>query len=54
MEPDYSPHDKIDSFISAHSQEDQYKEWTSVAEPLKDETKDFENTHAYIKRRKID
>ncbi len=43
------PHDKIDSFISAHSQEDQYKEWTSVAEPLKDETKDFENTHKLYK-----
>ena len=39
------PHDKIDSFISAKSSTDQYKEWIKTATPLKNETEDFENAY---------
>lgn len=43
------PHDKIDSFISAKSSTDQYKEWIKTATPLTEETKEFENAYREYK-----
>ena len=46
------PHDKIDSFISAKSPTDQFKEWTDSAAPLSDERKKFINTYNTFKSKK--
>lgn len=43
------PHDKIDSFISAKSSAEQYKEWTKSAAPLTKETETFENAYKEYK-----
>ena len=39
------PHDKIDSFISARSSTEQYKEWTKTVSLLSEETWEFENAY---------
>ena len=39
------PHDKIDSFISARSSTEQYKEWTKTVGLLSEETEEFENAY---------
>lgn len=46
------PHDKIDSFISAKSPTDQFKEWTDSAAPLSDERQNFINTYNTFKSKK--
>lgn len=46
------PHDKIDSFISAKSPTDQFKEWTDSAIPLADERQYFINTYSTLKSKK--
>lgn len=46
------PHDKIDSFISAKSPTDQFKEWTDSAAPLSDERQNFINTYNAFKSKK--
>ena len=46
------PHDKIDSFISAKSPTDQYKEWTDSAAPLANERGDFINSYNAFKSKK--
>lgn len=46
------PHDKIDSFISAKSPTDQFKEWTDSAAPLSDERQNFINTYNVFKSKK--
>ena len=43
------PHDKIDSFISARSSTEQYKEWTKTVGLLSEETKEFENAYKEYK-----
>lgn len=39
------PHDKIDSFISARTSTEQYKEWTKTVGLLSEETEEFENAY---------
>lgn len=43
------PHDKIDSFISARSSTEQYKEWTNTVGLLSEETWEFENAYKEYK-----
>lgn len=43
------PHDKIDSFISARSSTEQYKEWTKTVGLLSEETEEFENAYEVYK-----
>lgn len=53
LESAYSPRDKIDSFISAKSPTDQFKEWTDSAIPLADERQYFINTYSTLKSKKM-
>ncbi len=46
------PHDKIDSFISAMSPVEQYKEWIGAAAPLKIETDEFRKAYDCCKESK--
>lgn len=46
------PHDKIDSFISAMSPVEQYKEWIGAAAPLKNETDEFQKAYHNCKESK--
>lgn len=46
------PHDKIDSFISAMSPMEQYKEWIGAAAPLKNETDEFQKAYHTCKESK--
>ena len=46
------PHDKIDSFISAKSPTDQFKEWTDSAVPLADERQAFISSYDVLKNKK--
>lgn len=43
------PHDKIDSFISARTSTEQYKEWTKTVGLLSEETEEFEKAYEVYK-----
>lgn len=46
------PHDKIDSFISAKSPTDQFREWTDSAVTLGDKRQEFIDSYALLKNKK--
>lgn len=48
------PHDKIDSFISAKTPTEQYKEWIDTAAPLKDQTAEFEQSYAIYRKSELE